>query len=184
MSLRPRRRAGPDSGLKLTFRPIDLDAEASVCVTYMRDLLKLNFGSDETFIRDYGEDGGGYIQWLRPRLVADPRAAVFACADSQPLGMVVTGRWRGDPSIGYVNQYYLMPAWRGRGLGRQLDDYAMSVLWTQGCRQARLTAASTNTAAVSFYIKLGWRNAGPRADVPGATYFTRQIPAPTLLPVD
>jgi GNAT superfamily N-acetyltransferase len=163
---------------------MDLDAESPVCVAYMRDLLKLNFGSDEPFLRDYGPDGSGYIQWLRPRRIADPRSAVFACADSLPVGMVVTGRWRVDPSIGYVNQYYLTPRWRGRGLGRQLDDYAMYVLWTQGCRQARLTAASTNTAAVNFYTKLGWLDAGPRADVPGATYFTRQSPVPAVRPVD
>lgn len=159
---------------------MELLVDAPVVISFMRDLLRLNFGSDAPFVRDYGEDGRGYIEWLRVRLSADQRTAALACTDSVPVGMAVTGRWRVDPSIGYVNQYYLTSTWRGQGLGRQLDDYAMSVLQAQGFRSARLTASATNAAALRFYSKVGWLDAGPRPDVPGTIYMTKNIPVAAL----
>jgi ribosomal protein S18 acetylase RimI-like enzyme len=63
--------------------------------------------------------------------------------------------------MGYVSLYYLAPAYRDRGLGRSLDEYATTFLRGLGFAAARLSVSPTNNQAVRFYLKNGWRDLGP-----------------------
>jgi GNAT superfamily N-acetyltransferase len=44
------------------------------------------------------------------------------------VGQIEMGRFRLDPSIGYVNLFYLMPDFQGKGLGAQLDLFTTTFL--------------------------------------------------------
>jgi ribosomal protein S18 acetylase RimI-like enzyme len=159
----------------LSFRPMEPERDADRFIAYARDLFTVSFGSDERFVQEFGPDGAGYAAWIRDKLVADPGSALFACVGSAPVGMVVTGAWRIDPSVGYVHHCYLTDAWRGRGLGVHLDDRATRDLRSREFRQARLSVALANAPALRFYEKLGWVDAGPRDDTPGVRFLVKAL---------
>jgi GNAT superfamily N-acetyltransferase len=163
---------------KLSFRPIDPNHDNKILISYCRDLISVNFGTDARFVDQFGADGAGYVALIRGKLMDDPESALFACTDSAVVGMVVIGRWRADPSVGYVYHYYLAPSWRGRGLGAQLDDQAIKLFLTRGFRRVRLSAATANSVALRFYKNLGWIDAGARGDVPGVQFLEKTIPEP------
>jgi len=67
-----------------------------------------------------------------------------------------------DPSLGYVNLFYVVPELRGRGLGRLLQRHAVRVFSRLGKRAIRLSVSARNAQALAFYSKLGWREVGSR----------------------
>ncbi len=159
----------------MTFRPIELHRDGELAVAFARDLIAASFGTDAKFVREFGEDGAGYLAWLSDRLGEDPESAALLLKDGTPVGMVVVGTYKDDPSTGYVHHYYLVPSKRLQGLGMALDDYAMTALHRRGLDRARLSVAETNAPAVRFYIKRGWIHAGPRPGQPGVAYMDRTI---------
>jgi GNAT superfamily N-acetyltransferase len=95
-----------------------------------------------------------------------PNSCVHVWKEDRIIGQIEMRRWRDDPSIGYVNLFYLVPEFRGQGLGQQLDQYASRFFKRLGCRSARLNASPTNRVAMSFYLKYGWVDLGPQKDAP------------------
>jgi ribosomal protein S18 acetylase RimI-like enzyme len=71
------------------------------------------------------------------------------------VGQIEMGKWRVDPAVGFVNLFYLIPTYRGRGLGGQLHAHAVDFLKQLGYRTARLCVSPTNVRAVRFYQKNG-----------------------------
>jgi ribosomal protein S18 acetylase RimI-like enzyme len=69
-----------------------------------------------------------------------------------------------EPGMGYVNLFYLVPEWRGKGLGRLLHEHAVAVFAARGLRGIRLSVSHTNEHAMRFYRRLGWKRVGFRAN--------------------
>lgn len=159
----------------LTFRPVDSDHDAAQVLVFARDLFVTSFGSEAKFDREFGPDGADYLSWLRERVAEYSGSAVIVLEGREPIGMVVTGPYSGDPTIGYVHHYHLAPSARGRRLGRCLDEYAVSTLADRGYRRARLSVVLTNVPATRFYEKLGWKDAGPRPGQEGVVYLERVL---------
>ncbi|MTJ82235.1 MAG: GNAT family N-acetyltransferase [Telmatospirillum sp.] len=117
---------------------------------------------------------------MTARAADGPRFAEFVTATGTVIGMIVLGTWKNDPSVGYVNHYYLVPAWRGRGLGGRLDDRAVETLRHAGYHRLRLSTMPANAAATALYRRHGWVEAGPREGGEGAVYFERVLdPGPS-----
>ena len=51
---------------------------------------------------------------------------------------------------------FVLPACEGRGIGRRLMEAAVDWLWQSGAEEIWLTT-ETNTRAVGFYERLGWK---------------------------
>ncbi|WP_370545502.1 GNAT family N-acetyltransferase [Caulobacter sp. 17J80-11] len=156
----------------LTLRPIDLARDADLVIRFVREVFALSF-DDDRFTREFGADGAGYLSWLEDRLAGDPAQANFALDGSEDVGLLVTGRFHGDPAVGYVYTYYLAPEARGRGLGEALDEHAMAALRARGYARARLSVAEKNLPAMRFYSRRGWAPVGPRPDQPGVIYMEK-----------
>lgn len=157
----------------LEFKPINLQQHQDLCVQFRADSFVCSFGSATRF---YEEDGNGaerYLQWLRQRIAEIPNSCVHAWKGEQIIGQVEMTRWKHDPSIGYINLFYLIPEFRGQGLGRQLNRYAASFLKQLGCRAARLSVSPTNLAAIRFYFKQGYINLGQKEDAFEVYYFEK-----------
>ena len=171
--------------VQLTFTSIDLARYTDLCVQFRADSFIVSFGIDEHFYQEHAAspttiypDGRGserYITWLTQRMHDIPGSCVHVWHSDDIVGQIEMGRFREDTSIGYVNLFYLIPAYRGRGLGRQLDQYAMSFLQRAGHQRARLSVSATNHPAISFYRKNNWRDLGPRADHPGSRYMEKLL---------
>ncbi len=157
----------------LAFKPINLEHHQDLCVRFRADSFVCSFGSADRF---YGEDGNGaeeYLQWLKQRIAEIPSSCVHVWQGEQIIGQMEMRRWKHNPSLGYVNLFYLIPAFRGQGLGQELDRYAASFFQQLGCQSARLSVSPTNLAATRFYRKHGWIDLGPREDAPEVHYFEK-----------
>jgi ribosomal protein S18 acetylase RimI-like enzyme len=100
-----------------------------------------------------------YARWLEQQgsfvLVArdeDGRAVGYAMVvahDGSPT-------WRSPERAGEVETLSLLPAARGRGLGRALLDRAQEELRAAGIDELRLSVIATNERAVRFYEREGF----------------------------
>jgi ribosomal protein S18 acetylase RimI-like enzyme len=165
----------PQAVGKLSFRPIELPANARLSVDFCEDAFVCSFGSAERFWADAGRDGRKWVAKLGEKLASDERSAVNAWMDEAIVGQVVLGTSETEPNVGHVNLYYLVPSSRGRGLANQLDAYAVSVLRDQGYFTATLNVSPNNLAAVRFYQRCGWRPLGARADAPYVDAMERSL---------
>lgn len=57
--------------------------------------------------------------------------------------------------IGYINLYYLIESYRGKGYGRLIHDYAKDYFRQQKIVELHLRVSPTNHQAIKFYEKIG-----------------------------
>ena len=98
-----------------------------------------------------------------------------------PAGVLLLGRVDGDPAglggvrhldtaIAEVKSMYVVPAYRGAGLGRRILDELEAIARERGCRATRLDTSEYLTAAVALYRSAGYvevadYNGNPKADL-------------------
>lgn len=58
--------------------------------------------------------------------------------------------------MGEIDEFFVLPEARSRGIGRQLLDQAESVLAARGCVRLQLQLHKTNSAARAFYARRGY----------------------------
>ena len=159
----------------LTFKPIDIHKHFDLCVEFRADAFRISFGSD---VDVYGTDNEGvkrYRQWLKQKMADIPNSCVHAWHSGQIVGQIEMGKWKVNPAIGYVNLFYLIPAYRGQGFSNQLNAHAVNFLKQLGFRTARLCVSPTNVRAVRFYEKHEWQDVGVRPDQPNVRYMEQQL---------
>jgi GNAT superfamily N-acetyltransferase len=72
-----------------------------------------------------------------------------------PCGSVQGVRERSG--VGAIQNLGIVPAWRGRGLGRALLMYALHGFWQAGLGRAMLEVTAQNEGATRLYRRLGFR---------------------------
>jgi ribosomal protein S18 acetylase RimI-like enzyme len=94
-----------------------------------------------------------------------PREAVHVAVDAteEIVGLQSLDLW--SPlltSVAHVGQLgtFLLPRWRGRGLGRQLWNVTESFARQAGYRKLAIQVRASNTAAQVFYRRLGFQECG------------------------
>lgn len=157
----------------LGFKPINLEQHQDLCVRFRADSFVCSFGSADRFYEQNGGGAEGYLQWLRQRTAEIPDSCVHVWQGEQIIGQIEMRRWKRDLNVGYVNLFYLIPEFRGQGLGQQLDRQAANFFRQLGCRSARLSASPTNLTAMRFYLKQGWIDLGQREDAPEVHYLEK-----------
>jgi GNAT superfamily N-acetyltransferase len=71
-----------------------------------------------------------------------------------------------DPALAHLWQLFLGPRHRGRGLGRELLDVAITGAVTSGFTTMRLFTPERHSAARRFYELAGWTRVGEAEDDP------------------
>jgi ribosomal protein S18 acetylase RimI-like enzyme len=94
-----------------------------------------------------------------------PREAIHVAVDDTQgiVGLQILDRW--SPILGsmaHVGQVgtFLLPDWRGRGLGRQLWTATLAFARDVGYRKLVIQVRGSNIRAQSFYKSLGFRECG------------------------
>jgi GNAT superfamily N-acetyltransferase len=157
----------------LTFDPIDLSRHAAEAVAFRRDSYVCSFGSDEAF----GSDAD-YLAWLRERIASHPEGHVHVWDGVRLVGQMEMTVHRDREGIvsAYVNLFYLVPDLRGRGLGAVLHERFRAHMAQAAAQRARLSVSPTNTRAVAYYLKHGWRDLGPPPDDPRVRVMELDVP--------
>jgi GNAT superfamily N-acetyltransferase len=78
--------------------------------------------------------------------------------DGEPQGFALYftsfSTWRGRPGL-YLEDLFVRPAARGRGLGRALFLHLASIARDRGCGRMEWAVLDWNTPAIEFYKSLG-----------------------------
>ena len=152
--------------MPLTFRSIDLEAHAELCVHFRRDAFACSFADgDKRFALESGEHAQDYIKWLSKRIAACPESCVHVFDGQEIIGQIET-ELRGQEKLGYVYLFYLIPSRRGKGYSDYLHAYVMQLFQEVGVIRAQLSVSPTNHTAMNFYKRHGWQDLGLR---PGHT---------------
>ncbi|NHI01249.1 GNAT family N-acetyltransferase [Oceanimonas sp. MB9] len=91
-----------------------------------------------------------------------PGSLLVAESENELLGYVLAGRGE-VANEGWILSLAVAPAARGRGLGRQLLQVAVTALESQGCKRIKLTVLPDNPA-LHLYHSLGFAEAGREED--------------------
>jgi ribosomal protein S18 acetylase RimI-like enzyme len=88
---------------------------------------------------------------------------VLASVDGEPIGCLQIAyrlsTWQAQP-YAYIEDFYLVPAMRRRGIGSKLIDYALQRAEGQRADYIALDVRAANGGAIRLYEQLGFTNSG------------------------
>lgn len=130
---------------------------------FRADSYLCSFGSEDTFWEDDGKGGERYLAWLQAKDFAT-YGAFHIWLEGEIIGQIECGRRLPEDNFGYINLYYLKEDFRGKGYSSQLDQFTNDFLKSLGYSSARLCVSPSNSRAWKYYLKMGWKDLGPRRD--------------------
>ncbi|MFP7443066.1 GNAT family N-acetyltransferase [Bacillus sp. MMSF_3328] len=138
----------------LSFRSIDLSRDAETIIKFRRDSYVISFGDDYLF-----GDNKSYLKKIETRLVKFPGGIVLVENGDKPVGQIeMQIKDIDNKQIGYVNLFYLIPAYRGLGYGSQLIEYAEHFFQENNINEYQLRVSAANKRAIRFYKKQGFNS--------------------------
>lgn len=139
----------------LWYRPLDMDRDGTFYYQCRRDAWITIHKTLDNF------DGDGFCRDARVQAKASDQAVWQVMLGEEPVGVIQldipTAR---REQYGPVPFLYLMPDYRGQGLGVQLIGQAVSVFRHMGCDTLRLRCAPDNEVAQRFYARYGFHKIG------------------------
>lgn len=142
------------------FRPIELATSKDLCVQFRADSFVCSFGDARDF---YGKDGcgdGRYIDRLAEFLRRDPAGVLHLWRGAEIIGQMEMAILDPDTRRCHVFLFYLIPAFRGRGLGSTLQDQALAYARGRNAESIGLRVSEQNKNAIAFYERHGWKHLG------------------------
>lgn len=99
-------------------------------------------------------------------------------AGDGPDGLAVlrfrTAIWTGEPEA-HLQELYVVPPLRGRGIGRALLEATMAAAGEAGATGIDLNTAETDTAARALYTSCGFTNGEGGPDGPSMLFYEREL---------
>jgi ribosomal protein S18 acetylase RimI-like enzyme len=94
-----------------------------------------------------------------------PRGAIHIAVDDsgKTVGLQILDLWSSTlTSMAHVGQIgtFILPAWRSRGVGRQLWDVTLPFARRAGYRKLVIQVRASNITAQGFYRRLGFADCG------------------------
>lgn len=84
------------------------------------------------------------------------------------------GIWSGGAET-YLQELYVVPPLRGRGIGRALLEATIEVAQNRGADGIDLNTGETDTAARALYESMGFTNREGSPDGPSMLFYEREI---------
>lgn len=82
--------------------------------------------------------------------------------------------WTGGPEA-HLQELYVVPALRGRGIGRTLLEAAIEAAREAGATEIDLNTGATDTAARALYESMGFTNREGSPDGPSMLFYEREL---------
>ncbi len=105
-------------------------------------------------------DVKNYFKWLFSRdrdgffVAVDDKAVGFVACDTNWISVFERQR------VGEIHELFVLPEYRGRGVGSSLLEKAISYSMERGRKRAELWVGRTNFKARKFYLHHGFQEAG------------------------
>lgn len=143
--------AWPEGYRPVAWRPELLDAHAEVLAASFHDEI------DAVVFPSLGSRAGcaGLMAEVARRAAFIPEATWLIAGPDGPCGTIQALRERG--ALGAIQNIGVVPACRGRGLGRALILHALHGMYHSGLGRAVLEATAHNESAMRLYASLGFR---------------------------
>ena len=150
--------AGALADANLWYRHLDMDREWGFYYQCRKDAWITIHGSLDKF------DGAAFTADAAAQARVSPDAVWQVMLLDKPVGLVQLDIPTAQAQdYGPVPFLYLLPDYRGMGLGVQLIGQAVSVFRRMGCDRLRLRCAPDNAVAQKFYAKYGFYKIGEAA---------------------
>lgn len=143
--------------MPLEFKTINLTQDLETCIQFRRESYLISFGNLEQFEQDMKT----YVERMEHRISYFPQGNCHLWLDGEIIGQTEM-KFVEDPVVGYVSFFYLMPSVRGKGYGAALHARAVEEFSAIGRQVLQLSVSPSNSRALAFYAKMGWKNMGPR----------------------
>ncbi|MFJ5625112.1 GNAT family N-acetyltransferase [Peribacillus loiseleuriae] len=135
-----------------SFRCIDLLKDTETIIKFRRDSYKISFGGESMF-----GNNDDYLKKIGERLLRFPDGLVIVEKDGEPVDQIELQIKRYEnKDIGYVNLFYLIVEYRGKGYGAKLIGYAEGFFRKYNVNTYQLRVSTTNQRAINFYKKNGF----------------------------
>jgi ribosomal protein S18 acetylase RimI-like enzyme len=111
------------------------------------------------------------------RLLEGDDAVILLCGSGPDGFAQIRFRWSVYTGAldAYLEELYVVPAKRGRGLGRALLKGAMDAAREQGAEHMELGTSEDDVAARALYESAGFTNRESRPDGPVMLYYERDL---------
>ncbi len=135
---------------QLTIRPVR-ENEVAVVLSFIRELAKYERLEHEVVATE---------ERLHQALFGEPRycEVVLACLGEEPMGFALFfhnfSTFLGLPGI-YLEDLFVLPSARGRGVGQQLLRWLAREAVKRGCGRLDWSVLDWNEPAIRFYKTLG-----------------------------
>jgi GNAT superfamily N-acetyltransferase len=99
--------------------------------------------------------------WARMLDPGEPVDGALAWDDGQAVGLAHSVRHRSTWSVAekcYLNDLFVTPGVRGRGVGRSLIEYVYAAAVETGCDSVYWHTHETNATAMQLYDRIGHRS--------------------------
>ena len=154
------------------FKKIDFDQHLDLCVRFREDSYRASFPNSRNWDQHWNPDE--YTQWIQQHAQRFPEGAVHIWVNNIIVGQL---EFAYGKEKAHVNLYYLTPKFRGTGLSIHAHNHIQTTLRAHNCKVATLRASPTNTRALNFYAKTGWRDLGVDPEYPQAHLFELELSA-------
>ncbi len=148
----------------LQFKPVDIEQHSAQCIQFAEDTELCSFGTVDGFREEDLGGGERFIERIRSKS-QDPGSCVHVWKDNNIIGQIHLGQFV-EPTVGYLNFFYVVPEWRGSGVATLMEEYVTTCFRQRGFESALLSVTMFNERAFRFYKRCGWEDLGPREDRP------------------
>jgi GNAT superfamily N-acetyltransferase len=135
---------------KVTIRPA-LERETPLILQFVRELARYEHLEEQMV--------AGEAQMRAALFGPRPYAeVVFGCWEGEPVGFALFfhnfSTFLGRPGL-YLEDLFVCPAFRGRGVGRRLLVWLAELAVERGCGRLEWAVLDWNASAIGFYRSLG-----------------------------
>jgi ribosomal protein S18 acetylase RimI-like enzyme len=131
------------------------------------------------FNTEFGEPTPGVealAEYARLLLAEGEMTVLLAGAEADGISLVRfrPSVWTGEPEA-HLQELYVVPSLRGRGIGRALLEATMATAREAGATGIDLNTGATDTAARALYESCGFSNREGSADGPAMLFYEREL---------